>query len=36
VAVASDGPVSTRLPVLDLNDDAAIARFILAQLKLHE
>ena len=28
--------VSTKLPVLDLNDDAAIAKFILAHLKLHE
>ena len=34
VAVASDGPVQSRLPMLDLNDDAAIARFILAHLKL--
>ena len=36
VAVASDGPVSTNLPVLDLNDDAAIAKFIRSHLKLHE
>ena len=36
VAVASDGPVSTKLPVLDLNDDAAIAKFITSHLKLHE
>ena len=34
VAVASDAKVDTRLPVLDLNDDAAIASFILAHLRL--
>ena len=34
VAVASDTKVDTRLPVLDLNDDAAIARFVLGHLKL--
>jgi len=34
VAVASDTNVSTKLPVLDLNDDAAIASFILAHLRL--
>src|SRR5688500_15534415 len=34
VAVASDVKVDTRLPVLDLNDDAAVARFILDHLKL--
>jgi molybdopterin-guanine dinucleotide biosynthesis adapter protein len=34
VAVASDVKVDTRLPVLDLNDDAAVARFILDYLKL--
>lgn len=34
VAVASDVKVDTRLPVLDLNDDAAAARFILDYLKL--
>jgi molybdopterin-guanine dinucleotide biosynthesis protein B len=34
VAVASDSPVETRLPLLDLNDDAAIASFILAHLRL--
>ncbi len=34
VAVACDVRVDTRLPVLDLNDDAAIARFILDYLKL--
>src|SRR3954453_22265092 len=36
VAVASDGPVRTKLPVLDLNDDDAIGRFILKFLSLHE
>jgi molybdopterin-guanine dinucleotide biosynthesis protein B len=36
VAVASDVPVQTKLPVLDLNDDAAIAEFILSHLKRHE
>ncbi len=34
VAVASDARIETRLPLLDLNDDAAIARFILGHLKL--
>ena len=34
VAVASDANIETRLPLLDLNDDAAIARFILGHLKL--
>ena len=34
VAVASDSKVDTRLPVLDLNDDAMIASFILAHLRL--
>ena len=34
VAVATDAKVQTRLPVLDLNDDAAIAAFILSTLKL--
>jgi molybdopterin-guanine dinucleotide biosynthesis protein B len=34
VAVASDVNVDTRLPVLDLNDDAQIASFILAHLRL--
>jgi molybdopterin-guanine dinucleotide biosynthesis adapter protein len=34
VAVASDARVETRLPLLDLNDDAAIASFILAHLRL--
>lgn len=34
VAVASDERVETTLPLLDLNDDAAIADFILRHLKL--
>jgi molybdopterin-guanine dinucleotide biosynthesis adapter protein len=34
VAVASDTRVDTKLPVLDLNDDAGIASFILAHLRL--
>jgi molybdopterin-guanine dinucleotide biosynthesis adapter protein len=34
VAVASDAQVETRLPLLDLNDEAAIASFILNHLKL--
>jgi molybdopterin-guanine dinucleotide biosynthesis protein B len=34
VAVASDTKVETKLPVLDLNDDRAIASFILAHLRL--
>ena len=34
VAVASDTKVQTKLPVLDLNDDATIASFILAHLRL--
>ncbi|MGD9952135.1 MAG: molybdopterin-guanine dinucleotide biosynthesis protein B [Burkholderiales bacterium] len=34
VAVASDEKVETTLPLLDLNDDAAIADFILRHLKL--
>ncbi|MDH4095810.1 MAG: molybdopterin-guanine dinucleotide biosynthesis protein B [Betaproteobacteria bacterium] len=34
VAVASDAQVQTRLPLLDLNDDAAIADFIVKHLKL--
>jgi molybdopterin-guanine dinucleotide biosynthesis protein B len=34
VAVASDAKVDTRLPLLDLNDDAAVARFVLGYLKL--
>jgi molybdopterin-guanine dinucleotide biosynthesis adapter protein len=34
VALASDSKVDTRLPLLDLNDDGAIASFILAHLRL--
>ena len=34
VAVASDSKVETKLPLLDLNDDASIASFILAHLRL--
>ncbi|HEX5476787.1 MAG TPA: molybdopterin-guanine dinucleotide biosynthesis protein B [Burkholderiales bacterium] len=34
VALASDAKVETRLPLLDLNDDAAIASFIVDYLKL--
>ena len=34
VAVASDTKVDTKLPVLNLNDDATIASFILAHLRL--
>jgi molybdopterin-guanine dinucleotide biosynthesis protein B len=34
VAVASDARVDTKLPLLDLNDVAAIERFILDHLKL--
>jgi hypothetical protein len=34
VAVASDERVETTLPLLDINDDAAIADFILRHLKL--
>lgn len=34
VAVASDAKVETRLPLLDLSDDAGIAAFILKHLKL--
>ncbi|MCK9284638.1 MAG: molybdopterin-guanine dinucleotide biosynthesis protein B [Rhodocyclaceae bacterium] len=34
VAVASDGPVQTHLPVLDLNNTATIARFIAARLDI--
>jgi hypothetical protein len=36
VAVATDSPVQTKLPLLDLNDDATIAAFIVSHLKLHE
>jgi len=34
VAVASDSKIETKLPLLDLNDDAAISSFILAHLRL--
>ncbi len=34
VAVASDARVETKLPLLDLNDDAGIANFIVRHLKL--
>jgi molybdopterin-guanine dinucleotide biosynthesis protein B len=34
VAVASDAKIETKLPLLDLNDDAGIADFILRHLKL--
>jgi molybdopterin-guanine dinucleotide biosynthesis protein B len=34
VAVASDAKVDTKLPLLDLNDDAGIAEFILRHLRL--
>jgi molybdopterin-guanine dinucleotide biosynthesis protein B len=34
VAVASDTKVETKLPLLDLNDPAAIAAFVLSHLKL--
>jgi len=34
VAIATDARVETPLPRLDLNDDAAIASFILAHLRL--
>ena len=34
IAVATDAKIETTLPVLDLNDDAAIAHFILGHLKL--
>jgi molybdopterin-guanine dinucleotide biosynthesis adapter protein len=36
VAVATDARIETGLPLLDLNDPAAIARFILKHLGLHE
>ena len=35
VALATDAKVETALPRLDLNDDAAIAQFILKHLGLH-
>ena len=34
VAVASDARIDTKLPLLDLNDDAAIADFIVGHLEL--
>ena len=34
VAVATDARIETKLPLLDLNDDGAIAGFILGYLKL--
>jgi molybdopterin-guanine dinucleotide biosynthesis adapter protein len=34
VALATDAKVETKLPLLDLNDDAAIAQFILKHLGL--
>jgi molybdopterin-guanine dinucleotide biosynthesis protein B len=34
VAVASDAKVDTKLPLLDINDDARIASFILGHLEL--
>ena len=34
VAVASDARIETKLPLLDLNDDAGIAEFIVRHLKL--
>lgn len=34
VAIASDVRVPTRLPLLDLNDDATIARFVLGHLEI--
>jgi hypothetical protein len=36
VAVASDVKVQTDLPLLDLNDDGAIALFIMNFLKFSE
>jgi len=34
IAVAADHPVATRLPLLDLNDAATIAAFVVDRLKL--
>jgi molybdopterin-guanine dinucleotide biosynthesis protein B len=34
VAIAADGPVATRLPVLDLNHPEQVAEFIMAHLHL--
>jgi molybdopterin-guanine dinucleotide biosynthesis protein B len=36
VALATDAKVQTQLPLLDLNDDAAIALFIMKFLKFSE
>jgi molybdopterin-guanine dinucleotide biosynthesis protein B len=36
VAVAADSKVDTKLPVFDLNDDAAIADFIMTHSKVRE
>ena len=36
VAVAADGPVDTRLPVLDLNDYDSVAAFIVGHLNLRQ
>jgi molybdopterin-guanine dinucleotide biosynthesis adapter protein len=36
VALATDAKVKTTLPLLDLNDDAAIAAFVVQYLKLDE
>jgi molybdopterin-guanine dinucleotide biosynthesis protein B len=36
VALATDAKVQTKLPLLNLNDDAAIALFIMKFLKLNE
>jgi molybdopterin-guanine dinucleotide biosynthesis protein B len=36
VALATDAKVKTSLPLLDLNDDAAIAAFVVQYLKLDE
>ena len=34
VAVATDAKMETKLPVLDLNAPAAVAKFVLRHLKL--
>ncbi|OIQ80142.1 molybdopterin-guanine dinucleotide biosynthesis adapter protein [mine drainage metagenome] len=36
IAIAADGIVQTSLPVLDLNDPAAIARFVISWSQSHE
>jgi molybdopterin-guanine dinucleotide biosynthesis adapter protein len=36
VALATDTRIETKLPLLDLDDDASIARFILRHLRLDE